>query len=1134
MGGRDHVERFERLVEPGAWPRGPLPVHDARSVPDGTVLEYDVCVVGTGAAGATAALALVGRGLRIAVVEGGGVVPDEVSTAFTAVESIGLPGVTADSRERWLGGTTNAWTGGKTTLDPIDLRTRDWVPDSGWPLGWDELRRAYERAAALLGLPGPEAYDEPAFGPAAAADGIVFGSQGSGGATAGNGAVGSEGSGDRLRTLVFHNDAHPLRYGRMLRDRVGPGDGVDLWTLANVTEVELDESGERVGGVALATLRGNRFRIRARVVALACGAIENARLLLASRSARPAGLGNGHDLVGRYYQDHPKGFTGVIAVEPTARRLPASTYWPGRPSPGGSWRWGVGLSEPEQERVRVLNSYVRLEPVVLATVPPATAALRRLPRDLARGRVRQADPRPLADLPSELPALARLARFRIRNGGPIDAIRVRSFLEQQPVRSNRVRLADRRDPLGLPLAAVDSRLTDLDRETVAVVHRALAEAVRAHGLGELHAHLDGHAVWEEMAGASHHAGTTRMGTDPHRSVAGPDGQVHDVPGLFVLGASLFPTSGYANPVFTIAATSLLVADRIADHMAARPVAVATGAVGATAADAEGKAQPADGVRRAVTGAVEQVRHLAGSRPTSGGRAEVVRWARARQRARRLRPPAASRAAAVVWTLRERAELLPVEVPDPGQGELSVLVEASAVSAGTERARWLGLPGAPVRYPHHPGYSLAGTVRAVGPGVHDLEPGARVAVWGAPHQSLVTVSRAQVHPLGAGTDAAAASLVTLGAIAAFGVARAGGVGGRSLAVVGAGAIGLLAQRLAGAAGAGPCTVVAASNAKDAIALGDPAVKLARPAEVEGVAADVVVEASGTGDGLDLAVRAAAPGGTVVLLGTTRADAVAVRLDLVQARGLRLVGAHAGLLDRPGGTDGLDRRSAAAAFVDSLEQGTLRVDDLVSAHVDPAHVAALYDRLATDRTLVTPVLDWWRLPADVRAAPGALTVPNPFRRGLRPTGGDREAPRPANAPAPAEIVDHAAPAPVPYATPPALGPDDAAVHAAAVAAAAVAAATQAPRGPIEVAGDGTLADQVRTALGGGGEGSGAPAVVVVAEPDEASVRAGLDALTPGGTLVLAGAVCPVDLDVQNLVHKRGVTVVGVPPPAAAGAA
>ena len=1071
-----------RGVTGGAWAAGPLPVHDARRFPDGAVLDYDVCIVGTGAAGATAALVLAGRGLRIAVLEGGGVVPDDVTTAFTGVESTSLH-VDRASRERWLGGTTNNWTGGETTLDEIDLRQRPWVPDSGWPLDPAHLRRCYERAAALLDRPGPATYDAP--GPAPD-DGFRL-------------------DGGGLRTVVFHEDAHPLRFGLLLRSRLRPGDGIDLVTLANVTEVRLDDRGERVDGVDVTTLNGRRFRVRAPAVVLACGAIENARLLLASRSRRPAGLGNGRDVVGRYFQDHPKGFTAEIAVDPAARRLPASTYWPGRFDRTGRVRWGVGLDAATQEAAGVLNSYVRLEPVVLDTVPEAVATL----RWAARGRVRHLDPRPIAQMPAEAPALARMARFHARNEGPIDRILVRSFLEQEPRRACRVRLSDRSDPVGLPLAAVDWDLSELDRRSVRVVHDALAGAVRRHGLGEVHADLgDGSEVWAALSDASHHAGTTRMGTDPATSVTGPDGQVHEVPGLFTAGASLFPTSGYANPVFTIAALAVHVADHVAARVCATP---ATAAAGARPPGPPAVVPP--GARRAGSDGP------ASTRPTPAGVAEARRWLAARRRARRLAPPA-SRATALTWPAPGRAAMVPVEVPEPGHGQVSVLVDASAVSPGTERARWLRQPGAAVAYPHQPGYSLAGTVRAVGPGVHDIEPGTPVAVWGAPHQSLVTVRRAQVHVLAPGTDPAPASLVTLGAIAELGVARAGGVAGRSLAVIGAGAIGLLAQRIAAASGAGPCTVVASSGAKDAVVRGDPAARPCPPAEVDGVGAAVVIEATGAAAGLELALRAAAPGATVVLLGTTRAESVAFPLDLVDERGLRVVGAHAGLLDAEGGTDGLDRRGAAQRFLDRVAAGAVRVDDLVTERVDPLGPAGLHDRLAHDRTAVVPVIEWWRLAPELRARPGGLALPNPFRRGLTGLA-------PAAAPgAPAvDVVDHPPAPPRPAPTRLAAGPAGEHERALAVADAAAWAGQ-----PVAVVGSGTLAELVRQAVaerGVAADGGGGPGAVVVVDPSSETVAAALAGLGPSGTVVVAGRVGPVELDVQTDVHRRGTTVAGVGP-------
>jgi choline dehydrogenase-like flavoprotein len=61
---------------------------------------------------------------------------------------------------------------------------------------------------------------------------------------------------------------------------------------------------------------------------------------------------------------------------------------------------------------------------------------------------------------------------------------------------------------------------------------------------------------------SHQCGTMRFGTDPATSVLNPFCQTHDIPNLFVVDSSFFPSSGAMNPGLTIAAQALRVADHI--------------------------------------------------------------------------------------------------------------------------------------------------------------------------------------------------------------------------------------------------------------------------------------------------------------------------------------------------------------------------------------------------------------------------------------------------------------------------------------------------------------------------------------------------------------------------------------------
>jgi hypothetical protein len=101
-------------------------------------------------------------------------------------------------------------------------------------------------------------------------------------------------------------------------------------------------------------------KVHASTFVLAAGGIENARLLLASRTPWSAGLGNGTGQVGRYMMNHPKAYRGVVRF---ARPVSSLPFYFGCLHRGFACYAGVRLRESEQHRRRVLNSYVRLEPL---------------------------------------------------------------------------------------------------------------------------------------------------------------------------------------------------------------------------------------------------------------------------------------------------------------------------------------------------------------------------------------------------------------------------------------------------------------------------------------------------------------------------------------------------------------------------------------------------------------------------------------------------------------------------------------------------------------------------------------------------------------------------------------------------
>lgn len=322
------------------------------------------------------------------------------------------------------------------------------------------------------------------------------------------------------------------------------------------------------------------------------------------------------------------------------------------------------------------------------------------------------------------------------------------------------------------------------------------------------------------------------------------------------------------------------------------------------------------------------------------------------------------------------ELKPIEVPAAGQGEVTIEVLYSAVSPGTERAYYLRLPNARPRIPHSPGYSLAGRVVAAGAGV-ELGVGDLVAAIGAPHASVVTIPAADAFALPAGLDPVAACTVMLGVISAQGVNLAGVADGVAVGVIGAGAIGLLAQRIAGAQGAGPVSVMARSRRRERSALAGGAAEFLTVEEGPR-AWPIVIEATGDPAAIATAIEAAADGGRVVLLGSPRGITANVPIETIRRRSLELVGAHVNTATQQG-----TRSAVARRYLELLRDRALDVSDMVATRLDPREAEIFYRGLAADGDVLGAVFDWAALPEAYRLRRSSVArVPDVSGRGADP--------------------------------------------------------------------------------------------------------------------------------------------------------
>ena len=142
-----------------------------------------------------------------------------------------------------------------------------------------------------------------------------------------------------------------------------------------------------------------------------------------------------------------------------------------------------------------------------------------------------------------------------------DALQVLINLEQHPHPDNRVVLSSERDEFGVPRVELHWRWRGTEQAVLARLRALVADRLSAIGLGSVHVSEDA----RPDPNAHHHAGTTRLNVDPRQGVVDPDCRVHGTNNLYVAGASVFPTTGFANPTLTIVALAV----RLADHLTAR-------------------------------------------------------------------------------------------------------------------------------------------------------------------------------------------------------------------------------------------------------------------------------------------------------------------------------------------------------------------------------------------------------------------------------------------------------------------------------------------------------------------------------------------------------------------------------------
>ncbi len=506
---------------------------DARTIENNAIIEGDICIVGAGAAGISMALDFMNTKYKVVLLESGGFEYDSRLQELNDGSTSGQKYFPLQStRLRYFGGTTGHWTGLCTPLDSLDFKKREHVPNSGWPITKTDLDPFYERAQKTLQL-GPYNY-EYSYWKNQRPNLIAYPLDE-----------------NIIRTKIWQ--INPSRFGSLYRDSIINAPNIHLYTYASAINIDANETASAVDSILITNESGKKQEVRAKYFVMACGAIQNARLLLSSRKQATNGLGNDFDVVGRYFMEHLD--------------IKAGELWLFETFETDLYSWGptkaeLALTEGTQFKNKTLNATVSVHSP-LAVGKHVKPLIETWQDNDPRKALEQTDNRSL---------MSKILRLKSKISQPT-AFDMDCNAEQAPNPNSRITLSDEIDYFGVQKVHLRWELTPLDKHSIRSTLALIGQQMGASGLGrvKLKEFLEDESDTgfpELVSGGFHHMGTTRMHDDPKKGVVDANCMVHGMTNLFIAGSGCFPTSGAANPTLTLIALSHRLSDYLKENFEA--------------------------------------------------------------------------------------------------------------------------------------------------------------------------------------------------------------------------------------------------------------------------------------------------------------------------------------------------------------------------------------------------------------------------------------------------------------------------------------------------------------------------------------------------------------------------------------
>lgn len=461
--------------------------------------QFDVCIIGSGPAGITCALQLAENGKRVLILEGGDENYTKQSQDIYSGTIDGDPYFPlSEARLRQFGGTSGHWSGWCHPLAPQDFETKGTSTDVAWPIKKYDLDPYLDQARDILEIKG---FDSDQL-------------------------LGASGL-----AQIFYSYSR-VRFADKFGEALSKSPAIYLALRANLTEIETN--GTAITGLQVADFSGAMKRVRALDYILACGGIENSRVLLWSNHKSTGRLVKNSAMLGTHWMEHPEFSVGEAILSKT---------------------FNFKFDDHGLIRFVPTQALIAKEDILNCVVEFYETSYR-------------AAKEIVADIACVAPTFGRWA-FKMLNKDLICATRVRAAWEQEPRSVNRITLGEDRDQFGIPKTILHWRKSEKDFKTVRVIVEKLAQHMAQKDIGRIKINPwvlgEGNAPITDAFGGYHHMGGTRMASTPDKGVVDADCRVFGQSNLFVAGSSVFPSGGFANPTLTIVQLALRLSHTIASR-----------------------------------------------------------------------------------------------------------------------------------------------------------------------------------------------------------------------------------------------------------------------------------------------------------------------------------------------------------------------------------------------------------------------------------------------------------------------------------------------------------------------------------------------------------------------------------------